>query len=182
MHKTLLSPLWPALYVAVFAAANIITAHTMPAEIGPFLVTWGTWIIGATFVFRDLIQLAYGRAIAYACIGAALVVSAVTSWYLGDPLSIVAGSAAAIALSESLDTEVFTRLKAGIPSRIAISGLAGSVLDSGVFAVIALSPLWSGIVPWEAIPNVILGQVLAKAAVQFLAAGAYASLRRPAYA
>jgi uncharacterized PurR-regulated membrane protein YhhQ (DUF165 family) len=58
------------LYVAAVATANVVTARTVPADIGPFLVTWGTWIVGATFVLRDLVQLQLGRRGAYAAIGA----------------------------------------------------------------------------------------------------------------
>lgn len=172
----------PFLYIAVFAAASIVTAHTVPADIGPFLVTWGTWIIGFTFVLRDLVQLAYGRAVAYACIAAALVVATITSWALGDTLAIVAASALAIGVSETLDTEVFTRLKARIPTRVATSGIVGGTLDSALFVIVGLSPLTSGIVPWELVPNVILGQVLAKGAVQVVSAGLFAASPRLRYA
>lgn len=167
-----------ALYVLVFAAANVLTAATVPADIGPFLVTWGTWVIGFTFVLRDLVQLAVGKAGAYASIGVALVVAAVTSALLGDTLAVVAGSVVAIGLSEAADTEVFSRLRARISTRIAVSGAVGSVLDSTVFTVVALSPLTSGIVPWELVPNVIAGQVLAKTAVQIVCAAAWRAFQR----
>jgi uncharacterized PurR-regulated membrane protein YhhQ (DUF165 family) len=163
-------PLLLVAYVGVFAAASIVTAHTMPAEVGPFLVTWGTWIIGVTFVLRDAVHLAYGKRTAYLAIAGALVIAAVTSALLGDPLAIVLGSALAIAISESLDTEVFARWRGRLSSRIAISGLIGSVFDSVVFVLVALSPWTTGIVPWDAIPNVIAGQILAKGAVQLIAA------------
>lgn len=164
-----MKPLLFVAYVAVFAAASIITAHTIPAEIGPFLVTWGTWIIGVTFVLRDAVHLAYGRRVAYVGVALALIVAAVTSSLLGDSLAIVVGSSVAIAISESLDTEVFARWRGGLASRIVLSGLVGGVADSVVFVLIALSPLWSGIVPWSAVPNVIAGQIIAKAAIQLLA-------------
>lgn len=178
MHKAV-KALAPPFYIAVFAAANIVTAHTIPADIGPFLVTWGTWIIGATFVLRDLVQLAYGRAVAYLCIAASILVAAVTSAVLGDTLWIVVGSAAAIALSESLDTEVFTRLRAKVSTRIAISGIFGSALDSVAFSLIALSPWTSGIVPWDQMLNVIVGQMLAKFAVQIIAAAVWRASPAP---
>lgn len=165
------------LYVALFAAANIITARTIPADVGPFLVTWGTWVIGFTFILRDVVQIVFGRAVAYAAIGAALIVSAVTSSMLGDTLAIVAGSTLAIGISEALDTEIFTRFRARIPARIAASGLVAGTVDSVVFAVVALSPLWSGIVPWSALPNVILGQIIVKGALQVVAAGLWRATR-----
>jgi uncharacterized PurR-regulated membrane protein YhhQ (DUF165 family) len=166
-------------YIAAIVAANVITAATTPADIGPFLVTWGTWIVGVTFILRDLMQLAIGRAWSYAVISIALVISAATSAVLGDTLAIVTGSAVAFAVSEALDTEIFTRLKTRIPARIAVSGATAGVLDSAIFAVIGLSPLWSGIVPWSALPNLIIGQVLAKALVQGIAAGIYSTTKAP---
>lgn len=167
------------LYIAAIVAANVITARTTPADIGPFLVTWGTWIVGVTFVLRDLMQLAIGRAWCYAVIAVALVISAGASVLLGDTLAITAASAMAFAVSEALDTEIFTRLRARIPTRIALSGITASVLDSAIFATIGLSPLWSGFVPWSALPNLILGQVIVKGVLQLLAAGTYGTIRGP---
>lgn len=162
------------LYLAAIAAANIITAHTVPLALGPFLVTWGTLAAGATFILRDLVQVEYGRRVAYAVIGAGLIVAAVTSAVLGDTLAVVVGSAAAFAVGESFDTEVFSRMRAGVAARVAVSGLVGGTLDTVVFVVVALSPLWSGFVPWDKVPNAILGVVLVKAAMQFVGAGLWA--------
>lgn len=160
-HRTILG------YVIAAALANIITAATAPADIGPFLVTWGTWLIGCTFILRDLIQRRYGKRTAYAAIGAALALSAVTSALLGDTMLVVLGSACAFLVSESLDTEVFSRLRARFSTRVAISGIVGGAFDSVIFCTIGLG--LSGIVPWALIPNVILGQFIVKGALQVLA-------------
>lgn len=165
------------LYVAAIVAANVVTAATAPTELGPFLVPAGTWVVAATFVLRDAVQVRHGRRVAYAAIAAALVASAVTSALLSDTLAVVVGSAAAFAVSESLDTEVFTRLRVGLAGRVLASGVVGAVADSVIFAVVALSPIWSGLVPWSALPNVIAGQLIVKAALQVLAAGGLAVLR-----
>jgi uncharacterized PurR-regulated membrane protein YhhQ (DUF165 family) len=164
------------LYVAAVAAANIVTAATSPADIGPFLVTWGTWFAAVTFVLRDVIQLRHGRRVAYAAIGAGLAVAAVSSALLGDTEAVVVASAVAFGLSESLDTEVFTRLKASLPWRVGVSGVVGGALDTSVFVILGLSPLWSGIIPWSAVPNAILGVWLAKCLVQALAAVSWRAL------
>lgn len=158
------------LYVGAIVAANVITARTVPAEIGPFLVTWGTWAVAVTFVLRDVIQVRWGRAVAYLAIVVALAASAVTSAALGDTLAVVVASALAFAVSESLDTEVFTRLRAGLPERVAVSGVIGGLFDTAIFVVVGLSPLWSGIIPWSAVPKAILGVFLAKALLQFVGA------------
>lgn len=159
-----------ALYVAAFAAANVITAATVPAEIGPWLITWGTWFVGATFILRDAVHTRYGRTGAYQALGAAIVLAGITSWLLGDTLLVLVGSCAAILLSEAADTEVFARLHRRLGVRVGASGIVGSAIDSVVFPVIGLG--LSGIVPWAFIPNVMIGQFVVKTTLQLLAAAA----------
>jgi len=166
------------LYIAAVAAANIVTAATTPWDVGPFLITWGTWFAAVTFVLRDVIQLRHGRRIAYVAIGAGLAVAAVSSALLGDTEAVVVASGLAFGLSESLDTEVFTRLRAGLPLRVGVSGVIGGALDTSVFVIVGLSPLWSGIIPWSAVPNAILGVWLAKCLIQALAAVSWKALER----
>jgi uncharacterized PurR-regulated membrane protein YhhQ (DUF165 family) len=81
----------------------------------------------------------------------------------------------AFAVSESLDTEVFTRLDRPFAFRVAVSGLIGGLIDTAVFVLIALSPLWSGILTWGQVPRAILGVYLVKAVLQLVGA---AVLRR----
>jgi uncharacterized PurR-regulated membrane protein YhhQ (DUF165 family) len=167
------------LYVAAIVAANVITAKTTPLDLGPFLVPWGTWLIASTFFLRDAVQLARGRRVAYAAIVVALAASAASSWVLAATLAVTAGSAVAFALSETLDTEVFTRMPGRVPLRVAVSGVVGGAVDSAAFVVVALSPLWSGILPWSAVPNAILGAFVVKAGLQLVAAGAWRATRGP---
>lgn len=167
-----------AAYIAAVIAANLLTAHYAPADIGPFLVTWGTWMIGATFILRDLLQRAHGRTVAYIAIATGLAASAATSRALEDPLWITAASAAAFAISETADTETYTRIRARLSTRIAASGAVAVPLDTIVFATIGLSPLTTGYVPWASMPNLILGQLLIKGALQ-AGAAAIARLTEP---
>ena len=155
------------LYVLVFAAANVVTAATTPAEIGPWLVTWGTWFVGFAFILRDAVHLRLGRQGAYACLGVGVVLAAITSWALGDTLLVLVGSCAAIAVSEAADTEVFARLREHLGVGVGASGIVGSILDSVIFATVGLG--LSGIVPWSAIDNVIVGQIVIKGALQLIA-------------
>jgi uncharacterized PurR-regulated membrane protein YhhQ (DUF165 family) len=60
-----------------------------------------------------------------------------------------------------------------------VSGIVGGVLDSAIFATLALSPLWSGILPWSALPNVIAGQVIVKVALQLAAGASWRAVRGP---
>jgi len=164
-------------YIAAVAAANIITATTTPIFILGFVITWGTFFARATFVLRDLVQREHGRGTAYAAIGAGLLVSGAFALVYENALPIAVGSLVAFAVSETLDTEVFTRLDRPFPHRVAISGLIGGLVDTALFVIIALSPLWSGILTWGQVPRAILGVYLVKAALQVLGALA---LRRQA--
>lgn len=158
------------LYFLAIVAANLITARTQPMAVGPFIVPWGTWLIGLVLVLRDFVQLRYGRPVAYAAILGALLASAATSARLGDPLAITAASALAFAVSESGETEIFTRLRRSLAGRIFLSGVTSSLLDSVVFIVIGLSPLTTGFVPWAFIPMAVLGQYIVKMAMVSLGA------------
>jgi uncharacterized PurR-regulated membrane protein YhhQ (DUF165 family) len=158
------------LYVVAFVAANVITAATEPASIGPWLVTWGTWVVGFSFILRDRLHLLYGRRGVYGMLALGVVLAGATSWLLGDTLLVLAGSCLALLLSEAADTEVFARLHARLGLRVAASGVVGSAIDSVVFCVVGLG--LSGIVPWALIPNVIVGQFVVKSALQLLAGAA----------
>ncbi|HLY64760.1 MAG TPA: VUT family protein [Chloroflexota bacterium] len=160
-------------YILAIVAANVITARTLPLAVGPLLVPWGTWFIGLTLLLRDFVQLRHGRAFSYGAIAGALVASAITSRQLGDPLAITAASAVSFAFSESLETEVFSRLRAFLAKRIFWSGTFGSLVDSVLFVTLGLSPLTTGFVPWAAVPGAILGQYIVKTAM--VSAGAVAS-------
>lgn len=159
-----------ALYLAAIVAANVLTAALLPFDLGPFIVPAGSFLIGATFILRDLVQNRYGRAVTYKYIGLALLLSGVTSYLLGDPLTITLASAVAFAISETTDTEIYTRLKMPLSWRVLYSGVVGGALDSAAFVVVGLSPLGAGILPWEAIPLAILGQVVVKTVMQTLGA------------
>jgi uncharacterized PurR-regulated membrane protein YhhQ (DUF165 family) len=159
------------LYILAIAGANIVTAATAPAELGPWLVPWGTFAVAVTFVLRDWIQLRYGRRRAYEAIVLGLGAALVTSVALGDTTMVVAGSALAFAASETLDTEVFTRMKAPVAARVAVSGVLGSALDTVIFVMVGL--VGGGIIPMSAAVNAMVGVFLVKAVLQLLAAGAW---------
>lgn len=160
-----------ALYLVVIVVANLLTASFDPLMIGPFVVTLGTFLIGATFVLRDLVQDLHGRKNTYLFIVLALIFSALSSYLLGDTLWIVFASAVSFLLSETTDTEIYTRLKLPIAYRVAYSGVVGGSLDSVVFVVIGLSPLGSGFIPWSVVPMAILGQIIVKSIMQVIGAG-----------
>lgn len=153
-------------YLVAIVMANVITAATHPLVFWMFIIPWGSFLIGITFILRDIIQMSYGRAKTYGVIAVALVLSAVLSRWLGDTMSIVIASALTFAVSETADTEVYTRLKLPPHLRVWWSGVVGGFLDSTIFVIIGLSPWGAGFLPWTAVPAAILGQVIIKTAMQ----------------
>lgn len=164
--------IWLLAYVGTIVAANIITAGTAPLIVGPFIVPWGTFLIGGTLVLRDAVQLRYGRRVSYLAIVAALTASGVSSHALGDTLAITGASAAAFAFSETAETEIFSRFKRVLAARIFWSGTVSSLIDSVLFILLGLSPLTTGLVPWAFIPAAIAGQYAVKTAMVALGSGA----------
>lgn len=145
--------------------ANWATAHYAPWTWWWLVVPAGTWFIGAVFVLRDAVQLAYSRRVAYGVLAAALGVNLLMSVRNDDLAWITAASAAAFALSGVLDTETFTRYRSSVVRRVLAAGVASGLLDSTVFVVLGLSPLTTGIVTWDQVPRAIASQVLVKTLV-----------------
>ncbi|MFD0673855.1 VUT family protein [Cohnella sp. GCM10027633] len=159
-----------ALYLLSIVAANVLTASYMPIQLGSLLIPAGSFLIGATFVFRDLVQNAVGRRLTYATIAVAMIVSAASSSMLGDTLWIVAASAIAFLFSETTDTEIYTRLRLPMTYKVLYSGIFGGAVDSVIFVIVGLSPLGAGFLPWDLVGYAIAGQIVAKIAMQALAA------------
>lgn len=157
-------------YLLSIITANVVTAAFAPFHLGLFIVPMGTFLIGATFIFRDLVQNKYGRKKTYFFIAIALVLSAIVSFILGDTMLIVIASAISFAIAETTDTEIYTRLKLPMNWRVFYSGVVGGFLDSVVFVLIGLSPLGANFLPWEAVPAAILGQVIVKTIIQSIGA------------
>ncbi|KGR77596.1 VUT family protein [Ureibacillus manganicus] len=157
-------------YLLSIVIANVVTAKFAPLQLGLFIVPMGTLLIGATFIFRDLVQNKYGRTKTYLFILTALILSALVSFMLGDTLLVVVASAISFVVSETADTEIYSRLKLPMAWRVFYSGIVGGLLDSVLFVVIGLSPLGANVLPWEAIPAAITGQVIVKTSIQLLGA------------
>ena len=156
------------LYLFVIAFSNVITAALNPINFLGLIIPCGTIFIGATFVLRDLCQEKYGRNKIYKLIIIAMVLSSIVSYMLGDSLSIVFASCISFLISETTDTEIYTKLKLPIHMRVMYSGIVGGLLDSIVFVILGLSPIGIGALTWEAIPSAIFGQVLFKTVMQFI--------------
>lgn len=158
------------LYLITIITANILTAKFTPLELGILFVPWGSLLIGFTFILRDLTQNKIGRKKTYYVIVIALVLSGISSYLLGDGLYIVVASLIAFSISETTDTEIYSRLKLKMEYRVLYSGLVGGFLDSAVFVVIGLSPLGANFLTWSQVPLAILGQILVKTVIQLIGA------------
>jgi uncharacterized PurR-regulated membrane protein YhhQ (DUF165 family) len=158
------------LYLLAIVGANVVTASLPPTQIWVFLIPFGTWFIGATFILRDLVQQKHGRKTAYMAIFGALLMSVVLSVWQGNLVPITLASGLSFALSESIDTEIFTRIKTTFANRVELSGMVGGLFDSAFFVVIGLSPIGAGFMPWEAVPMAIIGQWLVKSLLQLIGA------------
>lgn len=158
-----------SLYMVCITLSNVVTASFTPIHFGDFLIPYGTFLIGFTFIFRDAVQKYIGKIRTYLVIFSAMIVSALVSWGLGDTLWIVFASAITFAISETSDTEVFTRLKSSLEKRVLYSGIIGGTLDSAIFVIIGLSPLGAGFIPWDFVGYAILGQFIVKTTLQFIA-------------
>ena len=160
---------WSLFYVLTIVLANVVTAGFSPVHMIWFIVPTGTFFIGFTLLFRNMVQLTLGRRWVYAAIFVGLVSSAISSYLLRQTMMIVVASAVSFAISESADTEIFTRMwKRNIYVRVLCGGGVGGILDSAVFVVLGLSPIGAGFIPWQALPNAILGQLLIKVLMQVL--------------
>lgn len=156
------------LYLLSIVAANIITAKFAPIVLGDFIIPWGTLFIGATFILRDLTQNKLGRKKTYYVIFTALLLSGLCSYFLGDGLQVVTASLIAFLISETTDTEIYTRLKLKLEYRVLYSGLVGGLLDSTVFVIVGLSPIGAGFLTWDQVFAAIIGQVVIKSIMQFI--------------
>jgi len=159
------------LYVAAILAGNWLSSMFAPVNIGPFLISLGTFTIGATFILRDLVQRKHGRFGAYVLIFISLGLSVIMSLTLKNGLPVVFASAVAFLISETTDTEIYTKLKLPVHWRVWWSGFVGGILDSTVFIVLGLSPWGMGFMPWSVVPMAIIGQSLIKLIMQAVGAG-----------
>lgn len=160
-----------AIYLLSIVLANVITARFAPFEIGPLIIPYGTLFIGLTLVMRDMVQNRFGRLRTYILIAIALMLSALSSYLLGDELWVVFASTLSFIISETADTEIYTRFKIPFVRRVLYSGVVAGFLDSAVFVIIGIGPLGLQFVPWELVPYAILGQWIAKVVMQLIVAG-----------
>jgi queuosine precursor transporter len=147
MHKKLQGYVCFAFYIACIPLANWLIGHvgTFCVPDGPCMIpVWpgiaapsGVLAIGAALVLRDLVQRRLGVAFSLA----AIVIGALISWAV-SPTALVVASVLAFVFSETADALVFTPLqKRGLLLAVAVSALAGILVDSVLFLQLAFHSL-----------------------------------------
>jgi queuosine precursor transporter len=97
----------------------------------------GVLMVGLALVLRDMVQRRLGLGWASAAVLAGAVLSALLA-----PPALVVASAAAFLLSEAVDLAVYTPLqRRGLVLAVALSSVAGLVLDSVAFLLLAFGSL-----------------------------------------
>src|SRR5690625_7612464 len=99
------------IYLLSIVLANVVTARFAPFELGPLIIPYGTLFIGLTLVLRDMVQNRFGRLRTYILIGIALILSALSSYLLGDELWVVFASTLSFIISESADKKIYKHFK-----------------------------------------------------------------------
>lgn len=123
----------------------------------------GVLMVGLALVLRDLVQRRLGLGWALGAILAGTALSAMLA-----PPALVIASAAAFLLSEAADLAVYTPLqRRGLLTAVALSSLAGLLVDSVVFLQLAFGSL-----------DFLAGQVTGKLWMVLLALPALHWLRR----
>lgn len=150
--RKLLAALSIVAFLGCILAANYVTTRYGMVPVGfGIMATAGTYLAGVTFVLRDSIQDAYGKAVTVALI----VVGAAASFLVADPF-IALASGVAFLVSEVADLLVYTPLRRRGYVRAAVaSNVVGAVVDTVLFLWIAGFP----------IADAITGQIVGKLAV-----------------
>ena len=122
---------WPsgALYISAVVAVNVGFSHSPQYD--------GFWsvLVGCVLVLRDAAQRAWGHGVL-----ALMLVGAGLSYALGNP-AVALASAAAFAISESVDWIVYTTTQRPFAERVWRSVLASAPVDTAAF--LHLAQLWS---------------------------------------
>lgn len=136
-----------AAYVLTIPGANWLIGNvgTVCVPNGPCLIPIfpgimapsGVLLIGAALLLRDLVQRQFGAWVSLACIGAGTILS----FLIAKP-SLALASGAAFLFSELADFAVYTPLaKRRFMLAVALSCLAGAIVDSALFLWLAFGSL-----------------------------------------
>lgn len=149
-------------YIVCILAADILAARfIVPLPFG-LVVPAGVFAIAPIFTLRDGIHERYGRKGAYLLIGIASALSWGLSIVTGSGVlaRVTLASVLAFALNETLDTEIYHKLRAR--SRLAAilgSNAVSAAADSVLFIAVAFGWLWPLIIGQYVVKMLIAGMV-----------------------
>ena len=191
-NKINLPLLSSSLYIAAQIIANILSTKIVLLPIINLAVDGGTIIYPLTFTLRDLVHKTWGKRNARQVIIIAALLNALMFglfWLIGkmtpDPSwhfqaayeqillpvgRIVLASVIAQVISELIDTEVFSFIykKTGDLAAVLLSNLAGLLVDSVIFTLIA----FLGNLPFYTVMQIMFTNILIKLIISFLSAPA----------
>lgn len=130
---------WTFAYVASALVVNAMFIAFPPFMVGGVMLTWGSFVCGATFILRDFAHREIGdrRVLVATAVGTA------TTALMSPGLAFASG--AAFALSETADWAVFRRVPGSFCSRVVVSSLVATPLDSALFMWLAGFLSWGGV-------------------------------------
>ena len=155
-----------AAFVGTVFGANwaIQTFGLVPVGFG-LMAPAGVYFVGLSFTLRDLLHKQAGR---YWTLGAVAVGAALSAFLGADAPRIALASGVAFLASEIADLAVYEpMLKRGWLKAVALSNVAGLVVDSSLFLYLAFGSL-----------DFIAGQIVGKGWMTALAIGALWSVNR----
>lgn len=160
MRNKTLGALSGAVFLALILLANYVTTKygLVPVGFG-LMATAGTYLVGLSFILRDLIQDTLGKAVVLGLIAS----GAGLSFFVSDP-TIALASAVAFGLSEVADLLVYTPLrkqKGGYIRAAVASNTVGAMVDTFVFLTLA-APFLRTVIPGFTVSDAALGQVVGK--------------------
>lgn len=129
---------WTVLYVLSAVLVNAMFLLLPPFTVHGVMLTWGSFVVGGTFIIRDYAQ----REIGHRVLWATLAATGITA--LMSP-GLAFASGAAFLSSELLDWAAFSRWPGSFRSRVVASSLIGCPADSALFMALAGFFSWSGV-------------------------------------
>ena len=129
---------WTAAYVGSVVLVNAMFLLLPPFMVGGQMMTWGSFVVGATFILRDYAQREIGHRVLWATLAGTVITA------LMSP-GLAFASGVAFLLSELLDMAVWSRWRGSFRSRVIASSLVGAPVDSAVFMLLAGFFSWGGV-------------------------------------
>ena len=130
--------MWTVAYVGSVVLVNAMFIWLPTFSIGGSVMTWGSFVVGGTFILRDFAQRDIGHRVLWATL-AGTAITAAMNWQLA------LASGAAFLVSELADWAVFSRWVGSFRSRVVASSIVGAPLDSALFMVLAGFFSWPGV-------------------------------------